>query len=39
MIRIWDVDTGEEHFLIGHDDRINSISWSPDSNYLVSGAK
>ena len=38
-IRIWDTQHGVcLHSLTKHDEPVNSISWHPDGEYLVSGA-
>lgn len=38
-IRLWNAKTGEHlHTLEGHADRVNSVSFSPDSSMLVSGS-
>lgn len=38
-IRIWNAETGIELIrLYGHNQRINGLAFSPDTNYLVSGS-
>jgi WD40 repeat protein/serine/threonine protein kinase len=38
IVRVWQLSTGEEKALAGHDDYVAALAFSPDGKTLVSGA-
>jgi WD40 repeat protein len=37
-VRIWEVSTGNEISTMLHDNQVNSVAFSPDGRYLISGS-
>ena len=37
--RVWEADTGKEIARMTHDDFVNSVAFSPDGKYVVSGSR
>jgi WD40 repeat protein len=35
-VKVWNAETGEEVFTVGHDEGVGDVSWSPDGTLLAS---